>query len=85
MYRTNIKTKIIRAKYQLNPIIYSLYIETYVMVSIVWFNQIVEFIQSVEFSTPQQYNSACIKSNPSNIGGEIAKININIDFHDPNG
>ena len=59
--------------------------ETHVIVSMVWLTQIVEFIQSVEFSTPQQYNSACIKSNPSNIGGEIAKININIDFHDPIG
>ena len=46
----------------------------------VWFTQMVEFIQSVEFSTPQQYSSACIKSNPCNIGGEIAKINIIIDY-----
>ena len=58
--------------------------KTHVMVSMVWLTQIVEFIQSVEFSTPQQYNSACIKLNPSNIGGEIAKININIDFATPN-
>ena len=58
--------------------------ETHVMVSMVWLTQIVEFIQSVEFSTPQQYNSDCIKSNPCNIGGEIAKINIDIDFHTPN-